>query len=141
LAPIRVDAARHEGLEIDAGDVGQDHELDREDHAHHARHAVGDAFVARIESLAASGLVGDAGLKPRLIFRRQRRLLGKARRLGLVPLGLQAARPLPLPGQSGYFDSSAAFAMVAVSTSATAPIKLRQDTTFSTRSDIQSANR
>src|SRR6266403_606408 len=69
--------------------------------AQHARHAVGDALVEVIEPLAALCLIGEACFKSRPIFRRQRRLLPKARRLGLVPLIANIwegtpARPLPL---------------------------------------------
>jgi hypothetical protein len=48
-------------------------------------------------------LVGEARVQNSLIFRRQRRLLPETRRLGLVPLEPDPARPPPLCGPVGIF--------------------------------------
>src|SRR5262249_14991143 len=47
-------------------------------------------------ALAATPLVGDARLEDGLILGSQRRLLGEAGALGLVPLDAGAGRPFPL---------------------------------------------
>ena len=97
IAPVRVDAAGHEDLEMHIGDVRQDDEFDRPGDRHHPRHAVGAAGHEVVAALSAGGLVGEARLQNGLILRRQRRLLPATGRLGLIPLESDPARPPPLP--------------------------------------------
>src|SRR5215510_16407692 len=97
IASVGIDATRHEGFEVDIGDVWQNDEFDRLDHRHHARHAIGDAGVASVQSLTAGRLVSHAPLQSLQIFGLERGLLAQASRLVLVPLGRKPAWPAPLP--------------------------------------------
>src|SRR5579871_5589097 len=103
LATVRVDAARHEGFKEDVGDFGRDLEGNRESRAHDPRHVVVETMTVGVVALAAGRLVLDARFQDGLEFRRQRRLLAKTRRLGLVPLRADTARPLPLATPIGIF--------------------------------------
>jgi hypothetical protein len=100
-AAIGVDAARLIVLEIDVSDVGRNHELERSHRRDHARHARRHAGDPNIRPLAAGGLVGQTRLEDRLVFGRERRLLGAAGRLGLVPLVTDALGLAPLAGPVG----------------------------------------
>src|SRR6202030_3869214 len=60
-----------------------------------------NAGEGRVVALSAGGLVGEVGLEPRLIFRRQRRLFGPAQRLSPGPLN--GAAPTPLAAPFGIF--------------------------------------
>src|SRR5258708_6464 len=100
-AAIGVDATRLIVLEIDVSDFRRDYELERSHRRHHARHARRHAGDPNIRPLAASGLVGQTRLEDRLVFGRERRLLGAAGRLGLVPLVADALWLAPLAGPVG----------------------------------------
>ena len=66
FAAVGVDAARQEGMEIDIGDIRQDHEFDRPRDRHHPRHAVGAAGHEVVAALSARSLVGEARLQTAL---------------------------------------------------------------------------
>jgi len=119
-AAIGVDAARLIVLEIDVSDFRRDYELERSNRRHHARHARRHAGDANVRPLAAGGLVGQTRLENRLVFGRERLLLGAAGRLGLVPLVADAWGLRRWPDRSGYFVSSKACAPAVVVRSAPA---------------------
>jgi hypothetical protein len=61
-----------------------------------------DTQVIRVSPpLAAGGLIGQTRLEDRLVFGRERRLLGAAGTLGLVPLVADALGLAPLARQIG----------------------------------------
>src|SRR4051794_8495041 len=95
-AAISKDSARHVALEDDVGHLRLDDELDRPDHGHHSRHAVGGAGDTRVLALATLRLAGEACFEDRLILRREWGLLVAAWPFGLVPLDAGAGRPFPL---------------------------------------------
>jgi hypothetical protein len=73
----------------------------RSNRRHHARHARRHAGDPNIRPLAAGGLVSQTRLEDRLVFGRERRLLGAAGTLGLVPLVADALGLALLAGPVG----------------------------------------
>ncbi len=86
-------------LHQDVGAARRDDELGALIIVHDARQAGRDAGVGRVVALSAGGLVGQARLQDRLIFRGQRRLLPATGRLGRVVARNAGvgAQPLALP--------------------------------------------
>src|SRR5216683_1006658 len=86
IASVREDAA----IVIHISDqyvcrVRSDDEFERSKRYHHVRHAGGKAAgVANIIALAAFGLIRKACLEDGAVFRRQRRLLARPPRFGLI---------------------------------------------------------
>jgi hypothetical protein len=69
---------------------------------HVARHSARQARIGLVVALAAFGLVLEAGLEQRLVLRRERRLLGAARRLVLiVAIAAAPRRPAHRSGPVG----------------------------------------
>ena len=94
IAAVSKDAARPAVRALDEGSLRSDDELERQNADHVAWHAVRQALVARIGALPAARLIGEARLKHRLIFGRERRALPQPGRPGRIPIA--AANPAPL---------------------------------------------
>ena len=108
VAAVGVDAAEVVvPADQHVGGLRRDDEFQRAERHHHVGHAGRAAERGREIAEPALGLIGEALLQDGLIFRRQRRLLPEAPRLGLVVRRLAAkpahGEPLPLAGPIRIF--------------------------------------
>src|SRR5439155_15792934 len=126
-APVGIDAPRHDVFVMDVGDLRRDDEFHRSDEGHDARHTVGNAGDAGVQSLPALKLVLEAPFQHRMIF---------SGACCPRPEGLDGSHWIPTPGgrfhcpdRSGYLPRSMICADAAdihnAAVSAMTPLRLR----------------